>query len=167
MAVIDSGQLSLGLGWQVLAAAEAAAAGHSWDDTLAAVQSVQRRVRVYAMLDTLEYVQHGGRVSALAAGLGDLLHIRVTVELAQGEVKPLFKSRTRRQAMARLVDLTQALGPLERLAVLHARRPADAQLLAEELASCASQPPLIIEVSGVVVAHVGPEALGIAAVTAS
>jgi DegV family protein with EDD domain len=167
VAVVDSGQLSLGLGWQVLAAAEAAAAGQSWAGTLASVQSVQRRVRVYALLDTLEYVRHGGRVSALAATLGDLLHIKVTVELANGEVRPLFKSRTRRQAMDKLVELTQALGPLERLAILHAHRPLDAQRLAEQLALCASQPPILVEASGVVVAHVGPNALGVAAVTAT
>jgi DegV family protein with EDD domain len=164
--VIDSGQLSLGLGWQVLAAAEAAAAGRPLAEVVAAAETARQRIKVYALLDTLEYVRHGGRVSAFAAALGGLLRIKVDVELVDGDVRPLYKLRTRHQAIDKLVELTQALGPLERLAILHAHRLEDAQALAERLAPCAARPPLIVEASGVVVTHVGPDALGVAAVRA-
>jgi DegV family protein with EDD domain len=165
IAVIDSGQLSLGLGWQVLAAAEAAAAGQPLAGVLAAVSATRRRLKVYALLDTLEYVRKGGRVSAFAAALGGLLRIKVDVELTAGEVKPVYKMRTRHQAIDKLAELAQRLGPLERLAILHAHRLTDAQHLAEQLAPCTPQPPLLIEVSGTVATHVGPNALGLAAVT--
>ena len=167
IAVIDSGQLSLGLGWQVLAAAEAAAEGRPLAEVVAAAEAARQRIKVYALLDTLEYVRHGGRVSAFAAALGGLLQIKVDVELVDGDVRPLYKVRTRHQAIEKLVELTQALGPLERVAILHAHRLEDAQALAERVAACASQPPLIVEASGVVVTHVGPNALGVAAVRAS
>jgi DegV family protein with EDD domain len=166
IAVIDSGQLSLGLGWQVLAAAEAAAAGQPLPQVLTAVEAVQQRLKVYALLDTLEYVRHGGRVSAFAAALGGLLRIKVDVELVDGDVLPIYKLRTRRLAIEKLAEMALALGPLERLAVLHADRLADAQALAERLAPCAQQPPLIVEACGVVATHVGPNALGVAAVKA-
>ncbi len=167
IAVVETGQLSLGIGWQVLAAAEAAAAGKPLAEVLAAVAGVQQRLKVYALLDTLDYVRHGGRVSAFAAAVGNLLQIKVDVELVDGEVKPVFKLRTRRQAIDKLVALTQALGPLERLAILHAHRLEEAQALAERLAACAAPPPLMVEVSGVVTAHVGPNALGVAVVKAA
>ncbi len=165
--VVDSGQLSLGLGWQVLAAAEAAAAGQSTEGVLAAVAATRQRLKLYALLDTLEYVRQGGRVSAFTAAVGDLLRIKVDVELTDGQVKPVFKMRTRRTAVEKLAELTQALGPLERLAILHAHCPEDAQRLADRLAPQAAQPPLLIEVSGAVAAHVGPNALGVAAVVAA
>jgi DegV family protein with EDD domain len=165
IAVIDSGQISLGLGWQVLAAAKAAAAGQSLAGVLAAVTATQQRLKVYALLDTLEYVRHGGRVSAFTAALGGLLRIKVDVELIAGQVKPVFKMRTRRQAIQKLAELALGLGPLERLAILHAHRLEDAQHLVEQLAQCAAQPPLLVEVCGAVATHVGPNALGFAAVT--
>lgn len=67
--VVDSGQVSMGLGWQVLAAAETAATGGSLAEVLAAVASVRRRVRVFAVLDTLKFLRRGGRVSWLRAGV--------------------------------------------------------------------------------------------------
>jgi DegV family protein with EDD domain len=167
IAVIDSGQLSLGLGWQVLAAAEAAAAGQPLAGVLAAVRETQRRLRVYALLDTLDYVRHGGRVSAFTAALGSLLRIKVDVALVDGEVKPVYKMRTGHQAIGKLIELGQSLGPLERLAILHSHRLEEAQHLATRLAPCAAQPPLVVEVCGAVATHVGPNALGIAAVTAA
>ena len=162
--VVDSGQLSLGLGWQVLAAAEAAAAGGSPDGVLAAVAATRQRLKLYALLDTLEYVRQGGRVGAFTAAVGGLLRIKVDVELTAGEVKPVFKTRTRRKAAEKLAELTAALGPLERLAILHAHCLEDAQRLAGKLASQAPQPPLLVEVCGAVATHVGPNALGVAAV---
>jgi DegV family protein with EDD domain len=165
--VVDSGQLSLGLGWQVLAAAEAAAVGQSPDGVLAAVVATRRRLKLYALLDTLEYVRQGGRVSAFTAAVGDLLRIKVDVELTAGQVKPVYKMRTRRKAVEKLAELTQGLGPLERLAILHAHCLEDAQRLADKLAPQAPQPPLLVEVSGAVATHVGPNALGVAAVTAA
>ncbi len=149
----------------MLAAAEAAAAGSSPDGVLAAVAASRRRLKLYALLDTLEYVRQGGRVSAFTAAVGDLLRIKVDVELTDGQVKPMFKLRTRRKAMEKLAELTQALGPLEHLAILHAHCLDDAQHLADRLAPQAPQAPLLVEVSGAVATHVGPNALGVVALT--
>ena len=172
--LIDSGQASMGLGWQALAAAEAVAAGKSLPEVLAAVESTRRRVKVYALLDTVEYLRRGGRASALTATLGELLQIKLIVELAKGQVSQVARLRTRPKAVEKLVELTEALGPLERLAVLHIGCPGEAQALADRLASMVaaqdrprvSQPPIIVEATTVIGAHVGPRALGMAAVKA-
>jgi DegV family protein with EDD domain len=164
--VVDSGSLSMGQGWQVLAAAEAAAAGAGPAEVLAVVRSVQRRLRLLAALDTVEYLRRSGRASAVTALVGEVLQIKPLVEVRDGEVLALARVRTRHKARETLVAHIEALGPLERLAVLHVAAPDDAQVLADRLAPRAAQPPLVVEATAVIGTHVGPGTLGLAAVIA-
>jgi DegV family protein with EDD domain len=164
--VVDSGSLSMGQGWQVLAAAEAAEAGAGPGEVLDRVRSVQRRLRLLAALDTVEYLRRSGRASAVTALVGEVLQIKPLVEVSDGEVRPLARVRTRQKARETLVAHVEALGPLERLAVLHVAAPADAQALADRLAPRAAQPPVVVEATAVIGTHVGPGTLGLAAVIA-
>jgi DegV family protein with EDD domain len=164
--VIDSGQVSMGLGWQVLAAAEAASNGKTLAETLAAIESARGRIKLFALLDTLEFLRRGGRASAVTATLGKLLQIKPVLELAEGQVIPLEKPRTWNRGVEKLMDLAKDLGSLERLAVLHADCLAEAQALAQRLTPHTAHPPIVVEVTTVIGTHVGPGALGIAAVTA-
>jgi DegV family protein with EDD domain len=165
--LIDSGQVSMGLGWQVLAAAEAVAASKPIAAVLAAAETARRRVKLFAVLDTVEYLRRGGRASALAASLSALLQIKLMLEVAEGKLMPVARLRTHGRAIEKLVEMVEALGPLERLAVLHAHSLEAARQLAERLAARAMQPPLIVEVTTVIGTHAGPGALGVAAVTAT
>jgi DegV family protein with EDD domain len=165
--VVDSGQLSLGVGFPVLAAAEAAAAGSELPAVLEAAASVIRRVHVVAMLDTLEYVRRSGRVSWARARLGNLLRIKPFVELKNGMVSSLGEARTRRKGIERLLALLHGLGPLERLAILHTHAEADARQLLTDFNPQLEDDPLIIYVTTVIGTHIGPNALGFAAVTSS
>ena len=168
--VLDSGSLTLGLGFQVLAAVEAAVRGLGLGGILEAVQSVQKRLQVMAALDTMEYLRRSGRVPATVAALGGLLHVRPVVELLDGEVKPLGAVRTARQGSARLLQALQAMGPLERLAILHTNAEARARELIDELMGTVSQSIprdiLRVNVTTVIGTHVGPNGLGFAAVKA-
>ncbi|HRE47247.1 MAG TPA: DegV family protein [Aggregatilineales bacterium] len=67
--VYDSGSLSMGVGWQALAAAEAAEQGAPPDAVLMAIREARARVEVWAAPDTLDYLRRGGRVNALVAGV--------------------------------------------------------------------------------------------------
>ena len=71
--VLDSGQVSLGLGFQVLMAAEAAARNAMLEEVLCLVESIRQRARVAALLETMEYIRRSGRVSWAKAMLGSLL----------------------------------------------------------------------------------------------
>jgi DegV family protein with EDD domain len=164
--VVDTGSVSMGQGWQVIAAAEAAAEGADLGAVLAAIESVQRRVRLWAALDTVEYLRRSGRASALSALLGDLLQIKPLLEVRAGTVIPVARLRTRHKAREALAAQAVALGPLERLAVLHTAAPADAHTLAAQLAHLVPHPPLVVEATAVIGTHVGPGALGLAAVAA-
>ncbi len=162
--LVDSQQASMGMGWQVVAAAEAAQACGSRDDVLRVVHSAQAHVRLYAALDTIEYLRRGGRASLLSARLGDLLQIKPMLEVRDGVVSVPARVRTRQKARDELAARVVALGPLERLAVLHTDCADDAAAMAQRLAPCARQPPVVVEATAVIGTHVGPGAIGVAAV---
>lgn len=164
--VIDSGSVTLGLGFQVLAAAEAlnSERGMSVDRALSLLADVRERVRVIAMLDTLEYVRRSGRVSWAKARLGDMLHIKPFVEVQEGTVLSRGEARTYRKGMARLVEMLVGLGPVQRLAILHTNAEQEAQNFLAQITPHLSVPPLIVNITTVIGAHVGPRGLGIAAV---
>jgi DegV family protein with EDD domain len=161
--VVDSGQLSMGIGFQVIAAAQAALKG-SMDLVLDAVRSIQRRVSVYAMLDTLDQLKRSGRVSWMRAGLGSLLKIKLFLEVKEGNVLRLGEARTRSKGIQRLIAMLDDLGPLEQIAVLHTNALEDATRLAEQLANRVCSPIMTRNVTTVIGTHVGVNALGLAVV---
>jgi DegV family protein with EDD domain len=164
--VLESGQLTLGLGFQVLAAAEAVAAGAGLAQALAVIQSTRQRTRLMGILDTLEYVRRSGRVPGLIASLGGLLSIKPIVSLSEGIVRPLGAVRTTRQANERILALLLEQGALERLAILHTHAPARARQFLEALPGKIQAPPglLTVNLTSVLGTHLGPNALGFAAV---
>ena len=161
--VVDSEQV-------VITAAEAAAEGKSAREILALIEDIKPRVRVYAMLDTLEYMRRSGRVSWARAKAAQMLHIKPIVEVFLGQVKDVGRTRTRRRAIEQLVEFTCALGPLKRLAFLHTYAP-DLETFRRRMSEqykhlCLPEPLLTVAVTTIIGTHVGPRALGVAAMTA-
>ncbi len=165
--VIDSGQASMGLGWLAVLAARAARQGADLASVVETVRAAMPRIRVYAVLDTLEYLQKGGRIGAVAATLGTLLNVKPLIEVRDGAVLPVEKVRTRRKAVRRLVELVAALGPLEELCVLHTDAPDRAAQLAEALAVVFPRERMVLAEAGTIIGtHVGPGGVGVACVLA-
>jgi DegV family protein with EDD domain len=161
--VIDGENISLGLGYQVLAAAEAALT-QPLTAVLSTLNDVRRRVRVVAMLDTMEYIRRSGRVSWARARLGELLQIKPFVEVKAGDVIQLGEARTRHKGIRRLQHIIRETGPLEHLAILHTDAEEDARNLTLELGSLVPKEPWLVNVTTVIGTHVGPNGLGFAAV---
>jgi DegV family protein with EDD domain len=163
---IDSTSLSLGLGFQVLAAAEAAELG--LQAALDAIESTRKRLHVYAALDTLENLRRSGRVPAAVTILGGMLNIKPMIELTNSEVKPIAAVRTTKQANEKMLNLLTQLGPLERLAILHTGAEARAREFLNAMMQTASQSVprdiLMLNVTPVIGTHVGPNGLGFASV---
>lgn len=163
---VDSGSLSLGIGFQVLAAAEAAELGLKL--ALDAIEATRKRLQVTAALDTMEYLRRSGRVPAVVAHLGGMLSIKPVVELIEGVVKPLGAVRTTHQADERMLDLLLQQGDLERLAVMHTNAEHRARLLLDgAMARNPKSMPreiLFSNVTAVIGTHLGPNAVGFAAV---
>jgi DegV family protein with EDD domain len=163
--VQDSQSVSMGLGFQVLAAAEAIAHHASINEVLSLLKDIRSRVRVIAMLDTLEYVRRSGRVSWARARLTGLLQVKPFVEVREGgQVFSLGESRTRSKGIARLKELMLGMGEMERLAILHTRAEADARQILSDIRNRLPFEPLIVNVTTVIGTHVGPNGLGFAAV---
>ena len=163
--VVDSGQVTMGLGWMAIAAAEAAADGQSAGEILALVESMKPRVHVYAMLDTLEYLRRSGRVSWARAKAAHVLRIKPIVEVLLGKVSDVGRARTRRRAIERLTELARTRGRLERLAILHTCAPEVKDLRRRLADLCSPRQPLTVAVTTIIGTHVGPRGLGVAAVT--
>lgn len=161
--VVDSQQVTLGLGFQVLEAAEAIANGISLESLLIMLQQTRERIRVIAMLDTLEYVRRSGRISWARASLGAMLNLKPFLEVKGGSVHSLGEARTRKKGMARLYEMMQSLEPLKRFALLHSNAEDDACRLLENLAPEVPTPPHIVNINTVLGAHVGPNGLGFVA----
>ena len=163
---VDSTSLSLGLGFQVIAAAEAAEMG--LQAALGAVKSTHKRLHVSAALDTMEYLKRSGRVPAAVAMLGSLLSIKPLIELTNGEVKAIGAVRTTSQANERMLKFLLEGGELEKLAILHTGAASRAKEFLNELMQRASQSVprdiLMVNVTTVIGTHVGPNGLGFAAV---
>jgi DegV family protein with EDD domain len=167
LALIDSGQASMGLGWLVIAAARAAQEDQSLAQIVALVENMMPRVRLFAALDTLEYLQKGGRVGKAVAVLGTLFSIKPMLEIRDSAVLPLERVRTRRRSIRRLIELVAELCPLEELAVLHSNAPQEAQRLAEDISLLHPLERIVIAEVGVIIGtHVGPNALGVACLVA-
>jgi DegV family protein with EDD domain len=164
--VVDSGQATMGLGWMAIAAAEAAASGESSHEILALIEDMKSRVRVYAILDTVEYLRRSGRVGWARAKAAQILRIKPIVQLLLGKVLDVGQVRTTRRAIDRLVELTRALGPLERLAVLHTYASGVEELRHRLADICSPAQFLTVAVTTLIGAHVGPRGLGVAAVIA-
>jgi DegV family protein with EDD domain len=164
--VLDTGQLTLGIGFQVLAAAETAAKGAGLDEILAAVKSTRARLKVAAVLDTMVYLKRSGRVHWAKAAIGGLFNLKPFVEITEGKVESLGAARTSHQGHLRLLEMIRELGKLERLVVLHTNAEHRALQLLEDLKTDLPDVPLI-NVTTVIGTHVGPNGLGFVAVKAA
>ena len=165
IAVVDSRQVTLGMGSVVLAAARMAVMGRPVDEIAAALPAVIRRTYVFGVLDTLEFLRRGGRASRIQSSLSALLQIKPVFTVYDGQIT-FERVRTRSAAMARLVTLAEELGPLEALAVAHTHAPDRAAALREMGRHLFpdGQPTMCVEVTPVLGVHFGPAAVGFLAV---
>jgi DegV family protein with EDD domain len=169
VSVFDTTQLSMGIGWQVIAAARAAKQGQSVDQIMKLLEDIRPRIRLFAVLDTLEYLQRSGRVGWIRGFIGQLLHIKPVVQIADSEVNLIDRVRTRHKSIERLKEMVLALGSIASLAVLHTHAHTAAQQLADEfkvLLPNLRGPIVISEATTAIGSYAGSNALGAAVVVA-
>ena len=167
IAVLDSGSVSMGLGWLAVIAARAAREGLNLEQVVERVKEATPRVRLIAALNTITHLWHSGRVHWGAAFLGTLLDIKPIVEVRDGAVHAIARVRTRKKALAHLRQLVAGMGPLQDLAVLHTHAPKLAQRFADDIAALFPRERMaIVEVGTVLGTHVGPGGIGVACVLA-
>lgn len=170
--VFDSLSLSLGLGVQALAAAQAARAGRSMQEILALLEDIQDRMRLAIVLDTLENLRRGGRANgfiSIVDRMTQALNIKAIINLVDGQLRLMGAARSFKGGVRRALSLVEGLGPLEHLAVVHARNRALAEEIADRLAELTGFPRERIwvqETGAVLGSHAGPGVVGVVAVSA-
>ena len=159
--VVDSLSTSMALGFMALEAAKLARAGKDRATITERLRALVPKARVICVVDTLTYLERGGRIGHARALLGSLLNVKPILQLKDGEVVPLGRARGRPQALSRLVELLERDGHVSQLAIMHGAAPADAEQLRKRVA--ASYPGLDIlltEIGAVLGTHTGPGVIG-------
>lgn len=167
VSVIDSASVTMGMGWQVIMGAEVAEATGDVQQVLQTIERVRAISRVYAALDTLEFLHRSGRVGWAAAGIGTLLQIKPIIAVVDGEVKSVSRVRTFSRALEEIIRLTHEESPLDRLAILYASDLDAAHDLRDRLNDIAPTDTMICSITPTIGTHIGPGGLGVATISQS
>jgi DegV family protein with EDD domain len=165
--VFDSRGTTMGLGWQVLAAARAREAGGDAGAMIQAADHVRQRVILEVALDTLEYLHKGGRIGGATRFIGSLLNIKplVYVDHETGKVEAAARVRTRNRGLKTLYRrFFEQLDTGKRLhvAVMHGDAPGDAKGTADQIENEYSPTELLVGITGPVLGvHTGPRAIAL------
>ena len=161
--IIDSRLAAMPLGLVVLEAAALAAEGGSHQEVAEKVrQGLDLHHGLFA-LDTLEFLQKGGRIGKAQAFLGSVLNVKPILRLHEGEAHPVERPRNRERAMRRLVELVKELGPVRRMAVIHSTDAERMAVLKQELTGLLPADQIIEARFGSTLGtYIGPDALGVA-----
>jgi DegV family protein with EDD domain len=162
ISVIDSGSVSVCLGWLAEMAATLAQQGSEPAEIVRRLEDARGRLRILALVETLEFLQRGGRIGRAAALAGTLLSVKPILSVRDGEVAPVERVRTMNGALRRLVELTVGLGRAERVGVVDGDSDTNATEVARQLA--VHYPDLTIdrgELGPVVGTHGGPGVVGV------
>lgn len=159
--VIDSQTTSLGLGFLVEEAAKMAVQQKSLDEIEQEILRLVPKVRVFALLDTLKYLEKGGRIGKVSYWLGALLNFKPIIKVQKGEVVPVSRPRTRPKGMVELVEKFLAEGEMERVGVVHAAAQEEALKVADILSKHYPGEIPLAELGPVLGTHAGPGAIGI------
>ena len=164
--VLDSGSLSMGIGFLAWTAAQAAAEGHSMDEIVALLEEQGQRTHVFAALDTLEFLRRSGRMNRVMAVLGSWLQMKPLLKMHSGEATA-EKIRTTEHATERLISLLSEQTPLEKVALVHTHALDRVDELRQKVQHLLPEGELLsMDITPVFGTHLGPGAIGFACVTA-
>ncbi len=166
--VLDAGQLTIGTGLQAWEAARAAAAGLATPEILEQVKLLGRRIHTVAVADTLEYLRRSGRLSTFQALLGTLLRMKPLLAM-NDDVIEMERTRTRHRALDWLLERVRDLGSLEQVVMVHTHAQTAIEALREQLETLYPElpSPMIVDVTPVLGAHLGPGVVGMTCVVAN
>ncbi len=163
--VFDSLSISIGTGYQVLAAARAAEEGQSMADIVEMLEGIRDRMFLYLTPSTLKYLQKSGRVGKLAGALASLLNVKPVIKVEDGVLEAFQNVRTRSKAIDRMVELTaEAVGTTEplKIGIPHAEVPEEAEELGKRLESTFNvDEMMVVPLACSLTVHGGPGIVGL------
>ncbi len=169
--VVDAKGPTMSLGWQVLEAARARTAGVDIPGILTRLDAIRKRMVQLVAMDTLEYLQRGGRIGKAVQWVGVMMHVKplVSINHVTGLVEPVSLSRTQKALIetmyAKFFELLQG-GKNLHVAVLHGNALEKAEELAERIRKEYNTVELLINITGPVLGiNTGPGALALCGYT--
>ncbi|HPT69595.1 MAG TPA: DegV family protein [Syntrophomonas sp.] len=160
--IIDSLSAAMGLGFQVIRAAEMLAEGFAVNEIKTEIESMREPMQIYFMVDDLEYLVRGGRISKLSGILGNILQLKPILTVRAGEIVLFDKVRTTGKALQRIFDeMEKHRQDLHKITVLHVDAPESAHRLQTKLQADYSVPVYLVEAGPVIGTHVGPGCLAL------
>ncbi len=165
--VIDSKSPTMGLGWQVLEAARCRDSGMSLGNIVKQLEQVRHRLGLFVGMDSMEFLEYGGRIGNAVRWAGSLLKVKpvVSVNLNTGVVEPEGLARTHNGMVDLLYkkfsETVQGVKNLK-VAVLHGNVLKEAEALAERIRSEFKPAELLVNITGPVLGiNTGPGALAL------
>ncbi len=165
--IVDSLQASMGEGLVALAAARAAQSGADVAGVVGAAEDALARSHMLGLLDTLEYLQKGGRIGRARAMVGTLLKVKPIITVQDGLVHEFGKERTRAKGLAKMREFAEQQGTLEEASVMYTTSDAglDGLIRALDEALPDGKSPVIARMGPVLGVYVGPNSVGLALLT--
>ncbi|ASA21059.1 DegV family protein [Paenibacillus donghaensis] len=164
--VVDTLSASYGFGFMVIEAARLSVEGKNTEQILEATERMRQSRKLYFLVDSLEYLQKGGRIGRASAILGTLLNIKPILSIdAEGIIYAVEKVRGRKKAVARMIELFK--GELQgvdkiNVAVGHTAEPASGQEFLRELQGHFKlEEQVLTNIGPVVGSHVGNGTLAV------
>ena len=163
--VIDAQTIAGNTATLALLAAQWAAEGADDDSVLARLAAMIANQHTYFLVDTLEYLKKGGRIGGAKALLGKLLQVKPILQIKDGQVQPFDQERTKKRALARLINIVSeqaGASAAAHLSVMHIDAREDAEMLTQTFAEQLSIPtPPIYILPPAIGVHAGPKALAV------
>ena len=160
--IVDSQLASAPQGLAVLNAAEWAREMPDFHEVARRIRQALPRYRSYVLLDTLEYLQKGGRIGKAQAFVGGMLKVKPILTVQDGEVHPVERPRSRERCKARLIELIRNLAPVRQINISYSTDRVQALAVRAELAEMVDPEHLIESRFGPVLGtYLGPDALGV------
>jgi DegV family protein with EDD domain len=168
--VIDTHSVSMGFGFMVWEAAEAARNGASKEEIISQAMHVGERTHLFAALSTLKYLAMSGRVSQVAAGFASVLSVKPILTIRNGKLDLLERVRTQSKAFERVIELADRTvngKQIQRLCILHVNAIESARAFEAQLRQCMTYPPevLFVELTPGLSIHSGTGLVGVCFVT--
>lgn len=164
--VVDTGNVSIGLAYPVLVAARAAAEGKTVDEVEAVAKKVTANTYFLFVVDTLEYLHKGGRITGAKALLGTALSIKPLLHFEDGLIQPLAQVRTKKKGIATMLDKIEerlAGRKMVEVGVVDSNAPEDGEKVTQLIKERFGVTDILRGVIGPVVGtHAGPGAVGVA-----
>ena len=163
--IIDSATVSMALGLIVIRAATIAKDGGNLEEVLKEIEDCCNNTEVLVVLDTLEYLEKGGRIGKARALIGSILSLKPILTVEEGIVGTFGKARTFTKAMNTLEEAIKGFAPVSDAAVFYSTDKSIADDMVDRMSGIVQPDKLVISRIGPTVGtYAGPKAIAVAVI---